>query len=205
MNDVLTCNGCFTDYLVKCVETITILGQLLPNTNYHWVIEDKFGNLYDEGFTTDEDGFWEIPIASLPAGLLTQYSGIFSLIVTKEGECGNQKMKIAQVYDCIQFTIKPGNLEKDYLGCGFNSNISQEGSLSELIVFTNQAQVTIPWTPTRATNFGNSPTIQVHHDIGGGIYQLVSVPVTRVTVSDVLMQLVIDNTVPMSGYVLLTT
>lgn len=114
----MNCNSCFHDYLAKCNLEIQVYAQLLPLTDYTWIITDKFTNKYQGTFTTDADGFWTIPVDELPPGMLTQYSGEFKLEVQDEG-CKPVKFKVAQEYDCINFTIKGGNYEKDTLGCSF--------------------------------------------------------------------------------------
>jgi hypothetical protein len=114
----MECNSCFQDYLAKCNLAIRVYAQLTPATDYIWVITDKFGNKYQGDFTTDADGFWEIQVADLPSGMLTQYSGDFTLQVQDSG-CKPVKFKIAQEHDCINFTIKGGNYEKDSIGCEF--------------------------------------------------------------------------------------
>jgi hypothetical protein len=115
----MNCNNCFQDYLAKCNLAIQVYAQLSPLSDYRWIITDKHGNKYQGEFTTDADGFWTIPVDELPSGLLTQYSGEFTLQVQDAG-CKPVKFKVAQEYDCINFTIKGGNYEKDTLGCDFN-------------------------------------------------------------------------------------
>lgn len=115
----MNCNCCFTDYIAKCNLAIQVYAQLAPLSDYIWIIKDKHGNLYQGEFTTDSDGFWEIPVDELPSGLLTQYSGEFTLLVQDSG-CKPVKFKIAQEYNCINFTVKGGNYEKDTIGCDFN-------------------------------------------------------------------------------------
>lgn len=114
----MECNSCFQDYLAKCNLQIQVYAQLSPLTDYTWIIKDKFGNLYQGEFTTDADGFWTIPVDELPPGMLTQYSGDFTLQVQDAG-CKPVTFKVAQEYTCINFTIKGGNYEKDTLGCSF--------------------------------------------------------------------------------------
>lgn len=115
-----SCNCCYEDYIVKCGTNINVFAKLTPSTAYKWVITDKFERQYQGDFTTDADGFWVIPVASLPAGLLTEFSGSFKLQVYAADEtCGPVKFQIAQVTDCINFTISAGTRVKDNLGCEF--------------------------------------------------------------------------------------
>lgn len=113
-----TCTCCYSDYLVKCNDTIQVNAKLEPLTNYKWVITDKFNRQYEAEFVTDGSGFWQIDTDDLPAGLLTEFSGEFKLQVFDEnGE--PQNFKIAQITDCINFNIHAGTRVKDNLGVEF--------------------------------------------------------------------------------------
>lgn len=114
------CCTCFTDFLAKCNTEITVYAQLVPTTEYTWVITDKFSKKYQGTFTTDAEGFWTIPVDELPPGLLTEYSGLFTLEVMDSG-CKPIKFKVAQEFTCIDFVVKGGTYEKDTLGCYFTS------------------------------------------------------------------------------------
>lgn len=114
-----TCACCFSDFIAKCETEIQVFAQLTPLETYTWVIKDKFDKLYQGEFTTDEQGFWTIPVDELPPGLLTEYSGQFTLQV-QDSLCKPIKFKVAAEYDCIDFTIKGGTYEKNTLGCDFS-------------------------------------------------------------------------------------
>lgn len=120
----MQCSDCFTDYLVKCSEEINVFAQLAPLTSYFWVITDKFQRQYSGAFTTDKDGFWSIDTDDLPPGLLTQFSGSFTLQVQDE-TCKPIKFKVAQEYDCIRFDVRGGTREKNTLGCSFEATVAQ--------------------------------------------------------------------------------
>jgi hypothetical protein len=114
----MNCSCCFTDTLAKCETEIQVNAQLNPDSFYRWVITDKFENKYEGEAATDSDGFFTIPVADLPAGLLTQYSGEFKLqVFDLYASCAPEKFKVAGVYDCISFTISGGTFEKNNLGC----------------------------------------------------------------------------------------
>lgn len=117
---MIDCCSCFPDFLAQCPEEIQVNAQLQPSTMYTWVITDKFSRQYSESFTTDEDGFWVIPVADLPAGFLTEYSGNFQLTVVDQA-CKPVKFKVAQEYTCIDFHVVGGTRVKDNLGCTFDS------------------------------------------------------------------------------------
>lgn len=117
------CNICFTDYLIQCSEVINVFAKLTANTVYQWVIEDKFSRQYAGTFETDADGFWQIPVADLPEGLLNEYAGSFTLKVYDDpyGINCNEPVSftVAQTFDCITFNVRAGNREKNNLGCDF--------------------------------------------------------------------------------------
>jgi hypothetical protein len=117
------CTTCFVDYLVQCTTEINVFAKLTPETIYQWVITDKFSRQYSGTFETDADGFWAIPVSELPEGMLTEYSGTFTLQVFDEpyGQTCAEPItfKIAQTFDCIVFNVRAGTREKNYLGCEF--------------------------------------------------------------------------------------
>lgn len=197
----MNCNCCFTDYLAKCNLAIQVYAQLAPLTDYTWVIKDKHGNLYQGEFTTDSDGFWEIPVDQLPSGLLTQYSGEFTLQVQDSG-CKPTKFKLAGEYDCVNFTVKGGTYEKDTIGCDFSCTPAV-GSQTSMVQF-DDATVTITWTAGLLAAFGNSPSIQVYHETSPDVFQLVDVEVNQVFSAGVLQSIEIDNGGVADGYVLIS-
>lgn len=198
----MNCNCCFTDYIAKCNLSLQVYAQLAPLADYTWIITDKFENKYQGQFTTDANGFWEIPVDELPSGLLTQYSGEFNLQVQDSG-CRPVKFKVAQEYDCINFTVRGGTYEKDTLGCDFSCTPAA-GSQTSMVQFEDDATVTITWTAGLLTAFGNSPSIQVYHETSPDVFQLVDVEVNQVFSSGVLQSIEIDNAGPATGYILIS-
>lgn len=198
----ISCDCCFNDYIAKCNTDLTVYGQLAPLSDYTWVIEDKFSKQYSGSFTTDADGFWSIPVDELPPGLLTEYSGQFSLKVMDSG-CKPVRMKIAQQYDCIDFVVKGGTYEKNTLGCDFSCS-SAAGTQTQLVPFTDDEEITITWTAGLLSSFGNSPLIQVYHETSPNVYQLVDVTVEHVFTDGVLTSVVVQNAVPATGYILIS-
>lgn len=196
----MNCNCCFTDFIAKCNLAITVYAQLAPLSDYRWIITDKFGNKYQGEFTTDSYGFWEIPVDQLPSGLLTQYSGEFTLQVQDSG-CKPTKFKIAAEYDCINFTVKGGTYEKDTLGCEFTC--AAGSSQTSMVQFEDDAMVTITWTAGLLAAFGNSPSIQVYHETSPDVFQLVDVEVNQVFSAGVLQSIEINNGGVATGYVLI--
>ena len=195
------CFDCYPDYLVRCSTEIAVNAQLAPLSTYSWIITDKFDRQYSGQFTTNENGFWTIDVDDLPAGLLTQFSGQFKLQV-QDDSCKPIKFKIAQEYDCIVFELKAGTREKNTIGCDFECTPTS-GSQTLLFPFTEQ-NVTIPWTPTLRSQYGNSPTVQVYHLVSGTTYQLVDVEVQHVFTDGLLTSIVVNNSGDITGYVLIS-
>lgn len=198
----MNCDSCFHDFLAKCNLSVQVYAQLAPLTDYTWIISDKFQNKYQGEFTTDSNGFWDILVDELPSGLLTQYSGEFSLQVQDNG-CKPVKFKVAQEYNCINFTIKGGTYEKNILGCDFSCTPAA-GSQTSMVQFEDATTVTITWTAGLLAAFGNSPSIQVYHETSPDVFQLVDVEVNQVFSAGVLQSIEIDNAGPATGYVLIS-
>lgn len=196
------CSTCFTDYLAKCNLEIQVYAQLSPLSDYTWIIKDKFGKLYSGLFTTDADGFWTIPVDELPPGLLTEYSGLFTLEVQDSG-CKPIKFKIAQEFSCIDFVVKGGTYEKNTLGCDFSCSPAA-GTQTQLVPFTDDAEITITWTAGLLASFGNSPLIQVYHETSPNVYQLVDVSIEHVFTDGILTSVVVNNGGISTGYILLS-
>lgn len=195
------CQQCFTDSISKCETALKVYAQLEPGTNYTWVIIDKFGNRYSGNIVTDVDGFFEIPVAELPDGLLTPYSGDFKMQIMDQG-CKPVKFKIAQEYDCIVFDVFGGTQSKENIGCDFDCT-GTTGASSALLPFSNATNVPIDWS-NYSNQLGNNPVIQVYVDAGGGVYNLVTVDIEQVRVNNVLQEINIDLGGLATGYVLLS-
>jgi hypothetical protein len=198
----MACSLCFSDYIAKCNTELTVFAQLAPLTDYTWIITDKFTNKYEGQFTTNSDGFWSIPVDELPAGLLTQYSGLFTLEVQDSG-CKPVTFKIAMEYDCIDFTVKGGTYEKDTIGCDFSCTPAV-GSQTGIFPFTSVEDFEIEWTTALRNAFGNNPSAQVYHLIAPDTYQLVDVSVQQVFESGLLQSINVENGGVASGYVLIS-
>lgn len=116
----MECNSCFQDFIAKCEESIDVFAKLEPNTEYQWVITDKFGNKYSEPVTSDDFGFISIPTSELPAGLLTEFGGNFTLqFYTSTDNCTPVSFLIAKKHSCINFIVRGGTWDKSNLGCEF--------------------------------------------------------------------------------------
>lgn len=194
------CNCCFTDYIAKCGEDLTINTTLSSGTSYRWVITDKFDNKYEGTVVAGASGELVIPVEELPAGMLTQYSGRF-LLQIYDTSCGPIKFKMLGEYDCIDFDVRGGTFVKDEIGC--DNTCEGAGSVNAMIPFTDQALVEIDYA-TYADDLGNNPLIQVYHETSPGVFQLVSVTINQIRVNDVLTDIEVDNAGPATGYVLIS-
>lgn len=200
----MSCETCFPDYIAKCNDAIRVYAQLpalAVYQNYRWVITDKFQNKYEGAFVVDENGFWEIDVDDLPEGLLTEYSGSFRLQVYDQS-CAPVKFKVAKDYDCISFEVQGGTFVKDTLGCEFTCVAAPAGQ-SAMLPFTDAATVTITWAPYLSL-YGNSPTLQVYHEVSPGVFQLVDVQVQQLYTDGVLTSIEIDNGGVNTGYVIIS-
>lgn len=109
MADILNkCPSCYPINLPECPGVITVNAGLEPNTNYYYVIVDKFQNKYTKKVTTDEDGAFEIVEADLPAGLFNAHAGLFELSVKKNAnDCAPQNLDMCgTTYTCVQIQFE---------------------------------------------------------------------------------------------------
>lgn len=197
----MSCSEVFRDFLVKCSDRIrlNIILPILPYAAYSWLITDKFGNQFTGTLLQDDDGYF-IDLEDLPAGLLTEFSGDFVVkILRNDLECKPTPLLVAKYYDSIEFCVRPGSREKDYLGCKVDCEVAPIGG-SVMIPFEDQDIVVIPWTSNMQTLFGDTPIVQVYHEISSGVYQLVSV---AVEMDSPLTSVTITNAGPATGYVII--
>lgn len=197
----MSCDTCYFDFVSNCQTEIRVYAQLQPASTYQWVITDKFSRKYSGSAVTDADGFFTIPIEELPAGLLTQYSGEFTMEVMDAG-CKPVKFKMAGEYDCIRFHVKAGTYEKETLGCDFDcTGIS--GAVSALIPFTDAETVTIDWSNYSGT-YGNNPSVQVYHEFYPGVFSLVNVSIQQIRVDELLTEITVNNGGAQTGYIIIS-
>lgn len=196
------CNAAFTDFVVQCPTVLQVYAQLSPLSAYDWIITDKFGHQYSGAIMTDADGFFQIPVEDLPAGLLTAYSGQFKLEVIDAG-CKPVKFKMAGEYTAVHFSVKAGSRVKATIGCDFTCS-GTAGGTNMIVWFTDATTVTLDWDTYR-TMFGNNPSVQVYHETETpDVYELTTVEISQVRTDDVLVEVTINNGGPASGYILLS-
>ncbi len=193
----------FADYLAKCPTEIQVYAQLQPLSSYTWIITDKFNNKYSDVFITDSVGFWAIPVADLPAGLLTQYGGDYTLEV-QGANCKPVKFKVASEYDRICFTLRGGTFEKTALGCDFTCQ-GISGATSTIITYgINDTEKVITYSPEMLASYGNAPMVQVYALVTGETdqYEIISVPVSQNFTDDVLTSITVANLPGVPGYII---
>lgn len=200
----MTCNQAFFDHISNCNTAIRVNALLIPARLYTWVITDKFGHEFAGESITNADGFMDIPVTSLPEGLLTPYSGEFKLVIY-EDVCSKASFKMAKEYDSIVFSVTGGTREKDNIGCDFACSTDGNGPANSAVFpFTDVANLSIPWTDFLKGLYGSTPTAQVYHLISPGVYQLVNVAVTMVGGPYDLTEIDVDNGGNASGYLLIS-
>ena len=200
----MNCESIFYDFISNCNTAIQVNALLLPATPYTWVITDKFDKQYSGVSISDGNGFFSIPIADLPPGFLTEFSGEFKLEVF-EDTCRRVDLKLAKFYESIVFEVKGGSREKDNIGCDYSCTESGSGSgNSAVFPFEAAATVDIPWTAFLKGLYGNAPTVQVYQLVSPGVYQLVNVGITMVGGPYDLTEILVDNGGNADGYVLIS-
>ncbi len=122
----MDCNeNIFSDYLSNCNADFTLNALLTPGHSYKWVITDKFGNEYSGTAPANAYGTGLLidltDPATLPAGLINSYGGVFALkLYDTTDECKQISFKMTRFYDEVFFTTKRGTAIKDTLGCTFD-------------------------------------------------------------------------------------
>ena len=152
--------------------------ELTPNTSYFYEITDKFGNVYQKAFTTDDDGYFSISPNDFPPYLFTNAGGNFTLIVKESlTDCGVVDFDYCEdTFDTIVFSFikntDSGNApvvdkcQKVYDCLGISENGSESKFLNERGVFETPSvggfsQVQSDWNQTDNTEVDfikNKPT-----------------------------------------------
>lgn len=153
--------------------------ELTPSTLYFYEITDKFGNVYQKAFTTDEDGYFSISPNDFPPYLLTNAGGNFTLIIKESlTDCSVVDFDYcADTFDTIVFSFikntDNGNVpvvdkcQKVYDCLGISENGSESKYLNEKGVFETPSgggfsQVQADWDQTDNTEVDfikNKPSI----------------------------------------------
>jgi|GEM_PF-4310492 len=193
----------FRDYLGICNSTVKVYALLNPATEYQWVIKDKFDHEYSGVAISDGDGFLSIPVADLPDGLLTNYSGQFTLTLYYLSRKINFKM--ADLYDEICFDVAAGTRVKNNLGVDFDCNAtSGGGGNSAVFPFDSVATLDITWNELLNSFYGSAPNVQVYLQTGPGTYELTNVSVTMNQTGYTLDSIHIDFGGAATGYALIS-
>lgn len=152
--------------------------DLTPSTSYFYEITDKFGNVYQKAFATDEDGYFSISPNDFPPYLLTNAGGNFTLIVKESlTDCAVVDFDYCEdTFDTIVFSFikntDNGNApvvdkcQKVYDCLGISENGSESKFLNEKGVFETPSgggfsQVQADWNQTDNTDVDfikNKPT-----------------------------------------------
>lgn len=107
------CDDVWYQSLPACTTGFTVTSeQFEQNTDYYWIITDKFGHLYSDVAETDEFKTFEIPASAFPIGFFNEYAG--QMILEVKGHpyyCEPIGMEICgAVYNRIVIDFKKGDL-----------------------------------------------------------------------------------------------
>ena len=117
----MACLPCFKDWISCGNEQLFVTGTLAASTAYIWVLVNKEA-VYSGPVTTNINGNFVIPVASLPDGLLNPYAGSFQLTVKANDayQCADStwtNSAYCTKYDCLLFEVVNGSAVKNTLGC----------------------------------------------------------------------------------------
>lgn len=102
----MACETCYHAQIPSCADEIIIDAGLTPSTNYYWVLTDKFRNKYTQDATTNISGLLVINVTDdLPDGLLTPYSGDFTLQIFDTSDVLQEYTIDTIDYSCITISI----------------------------------------------------------------------------------------------------
>jgi hypothetical protein len=116
----MSCKTCFEDYICKCVpyDEVIVIRTNVDEGIYTFIITDSSGRKFTGPATRTGSGSLEIAIADLPEGLLTEFSGDFSIQIFNEEACNTPvALPLVKEYDCISLSIVGGTIEKNTIGC----------------------------------------------------------------------------------------
>lgn len=88
------------------------LPGLLANTDYYWILTDKFDHVYSEVVTTDGDGAFVISADDFPGAFFNEHAGQMTLEVKGNPYyCESLGFTICGVYyDMLVIDFKSGHL-----------------------------------------------------------------------------------------------
>ncbi len=74
------CGNIYYQSLPACADGFTVqLPGTSPNTDYYWILTDKFDHVYSEVVTTDANGAFVISADDFPDGFFNQFAGQMEL------------------------------------------------------------------------------------------------------------------------------
>lgn len=116
----MSCQICFEDWVCKCIpydNFIVLVTQNISGTVYY-AVEDAKGNIFSKAVDAELDGSVYIPLADFPEGLFTEFSGDLKIRLYQGVDlCVPIPMYIGKYYDCVTMSVRPGNVEKNTIGC----------------------------------------------------------------------------------------
>lgn len=117
------CRDCFEATIPSCANTINVVANLEPNTQYSLSILTALNKVYGNTITTDSNGNFSLDLSILPVGYSIPQSGLFILSVKKDAlQCGNDTMQfcldgIKKPFTCIAFSFIDTQIPINQIGC----------------------------------------------------------------------------------------
>lgn len=106
------CNNIYYQNLPACADGFTVALGLTPDTDYYWILTDKFEHTYSEIVTTDSEGAFIISADDFPSGFFNEFAGPMELEVKGNPYyCEPLTFTVCGVeYDRMVIEFKRGNL-----------------------------------------------------------------------------------------------
>lgn len=99
--------ACYEASIKACSSSLVLKAGLAANTSYFWLIENKFGKIFQRQVETDADGLLTIDLTLLPAGSGNEFSGHYTLSL-REGANYLNKVSMTlsgKVHECVSFNF----------------------------------------------------------------------------------------------------
>lgn len=84
MANPVQCPPVYYAKVPACVESFSVkLPGLVPNTQYYYFIEDKFGTVYFKEAATDSEGVFVVSATDFPAGYFNPWIGLLTMEIKR--------------------------------------------------------------------------------------------------------------------------
>jgi len=101
--------ACYEASVKSCSTELVLKANLTASTSYFWLLENKFGKLYQRQVDTNEDGDLTIDLSILPDGAANEFAGHY-LLSLRAGDDYLQKVPMtfgedSTEYECVMFNF----------------------------------------------------------------------------------------------------